>query len=185
MNIFSTAMQTLNQHWVLLVLAVVFLWKISTWKANIENRLSNTEKSLDVLSKNLDALSKKVDDLYSIIISKFGRSVEQADSPVTVTDYGKDLSGRINAEAVVDVYADNLYEETKGMNAYQVQEHCFIFCKEKLLNDLEKKDKAKFDNLSAVAFDEGIEIEKLMRIVGILLRDRVLSMKGKSHAEVD
>ncbi len=53
------------------------------------------------------------------------------------------------------------------------------------MNDLETEDKYQFDKMLQVAFDEGIDIEKITRVVGIALRDRVLQMEGKSHAEVD
>ncbi len=180
MSTFSTILQTLNHSWtwVLVALVVIAIWKVPTWKVSIEHRLSAVEKAVD-------GLSGKMDEVYSVIINKYGRAVDQAGSPVTLTEYGKELFARIDAEKIVDKYVDRLLQETKDMNAYQVQEHCFLFCKETLLADLEEQDKDSFEKISTVAFEEGIDLEKITRVVGISLRDRVLPMQGKSHIEVD
>ena len=187
MNISTLVQQALNQSWfwVVVVAGIWFLWKVPTWKAGIEHRLTNVEKSVDKLENSVDKLSGKVNEIYGIIINKFGRDVDQADSPVILSDYGKDLYNRIDAEKIVDRYAERLLQETKGMNAYQIQEHCFLFSKDNLLEDLEKNDKESFETVSDVAYMEGIDLEKIMRVVGIPLRDRVLSMQGKSYTKVD
>ena len=165
--------------WIFILGALVFIgWKASTWKANIEHRLSSVEKTMETFSG-------KLDEVYIAIIGRFGRAVEKSTSPVTLTEYGVELAGKIDAQKVVDAYADKLHRETENMNAYKVQEYCFSFCKEKLPDDLEQNDKTYFDKISNVAYEEGINIEKLTRVLGIKLRDKVLSMKGKSHAEID
>ena len=184
---FSTIMRALDgpSIWIVISLFAFFLWKASAWKTNVENKLSNVENGLSNIEKVVEKLSKKVDALYNIIMEKYGRSVDQASSPVTLSDYGKDIAGRIDVEKIVSVYADKLHRETKNMNAYQIQEHCFDFCNNKLVKDLEKKNKEFFEKLSEVAFADGVDIEKITRVVGIKLRDRVLEMKDIVHAEVD
>ncbi|WP_424946577.1 hypothetical protein [Candidatus Spongiihabitans sp.] len=188
MNI-NAIMQSFNLSswgWVAVVIAVIgVVWKISTWTTTVDNRLSGVEKIIEGLTKNVEGLTKKVDEVYRVIVMRHGRAIEKIDSPVTLSEYGQELFEKIDAEKVVDAYADKLHGDTQGMNAYKVQEQCFLFCKEKLLDDLEAKDKDQFDKISQVAFDEDIDIEKITRVVGIALRDRVLQMEGKSHTEVD
>ena len=188
MNI-NAIMQSFNLSswgWVAVVIAVIgVVWKISTWTTTVDNRLSGVEKIIEGLTKNVEGLTKKVDEVYRVIVMRHGRAIEKIDSPVTLSEYGQELFARIDAEKIVDAYVDKLHGDTQGMNAYKVQEQCFLFCKEKLLDDLEAKDKDQFDKISQVAFDEDIDIEKITRVVGIALRDRVLQMEGKSHTEVD
>ncbi len=180
-------MRSLNDPsvWIVIPLILFLLWKASAWKTNVENRLSNVENGLSNIEKVVEKLSKQVDALYNVIMEKYGRSVDQSSSPVTLSDYGKDIASRIDVEKIVSVYADKLHRETKNMNAYQIQEHCFDFCNNKLVQDLEKKNKEFFEKLYEVAFADGVDIEKIMRVVGIELRDRVLEMKGLLHTEVD
>ncbi len=176
----SSILQALNNPitWFFLVGLGFLFWKVPTWKAGIEYRLSGVEKSVN-------ELSRKADEIYSVLINKFGRAVDQAGSPVTLTQYGKDLFSQIDAEKIVNKYADKLLEETESMNAYQIQEYCFDFSRKDLLNDLEQHDKESFNKISTVASEEGIDLEKLTRVIGISLRDRVLSTQGKSPMEVD
>ena len=161
-----------------IIIAGIFLWKTATWKTTIENKLSS-------LSEKLSSLSEKVEKVYDVIINRFGHSVEQTSSPITLNNYGKDLSERIDSKTIVNKYVDLLYEQTKNMNAYQVQEHCFLFSKDELLPKLQETDKEYFDKISSVAFDDGIDIEKIARVIGIELRDRILSMHGKLQTEID
>ena len=164
--------------WIILGILVFFLWKVPTWKTNIENRLSAVEKAVD-------NLSDKMDEIYSVIIRQFGRTVEKIDSPVTLSEYGKELFDLVDAEKIVNGYAEKMYNETQGMNAYKVQDYCFTFCKEKLMDDLEANNKDQSEKMAVVAFDQGINMEKITRVVGIALRDRVLQMGGKLHTDVD
>ena len=160
MNI-NAIMQSLNLSslgWVAVVIAVIgAVWKISTWTTTVDNRLSGVEKIME-------GITKKVDEVYRVIVMSHGRAIEKIDSPVTLSGYGQELFAQIDAEKIVDAYADKLYGDTQGMNAYKVQERCFLFCKEKLLDDLEAKDKDQFDKISQVAFDEGIDIEKSLAL---------------------
>lgn len=180
MTTLTTLWRALESNYGLLVLVGMFYlgWKLSTWKSGIENRLSGVEKLVE-------RYIKKTDEIYTVIVGRFGRPVDQSTSPVTLTEYGTELSEKIDAQKIVDAYADALYREAENMNAYEVQEHCFAFCNSRLLDDLKKTDRAHFDKISNIAFEDGIQMEKLTRVLGLELRDRILQMKGKSHAEVD
>ena len=136
------------------------------------------------IETKLSEVSEKIDLVYEIIVNKFGHDVQQASGPVSLSDYGQKLSERIAAGRIVDEYAEELNERTKGTNAYQMQEQCFLFCEEDLLAKLQETDKQYFDEISNVAFEDGIEMEKITRVLGIELRDRVLSMRGRLHTEV-
>ena len=161
-----------------IVILGLILWKVSGWKATIDTWKTTVDA-------RFSELSGKIDNLYNIIASRFEHDVQQTSSPVTLTDYGQKLSERIAAGRIVDEYAEELNEKTKGMNAYQIQEKCFSFCETDLLKRLQETDKQYFDEISKVAFDDGIKLEKITRVIGIELRDRVLSMCGKLHTEVD
>ena len=179
MNNFITLLRDWEIPWIFgIALGVFLLWKVPVWKTSIEHRLTAVEKAVE-------DFSGKMNEVHSAIINKYGRAVDQVGSPVVLTEYGKDLYQKIDAEKIVNKYADRLLQETKNMNAYEVQEHCFGFCKEKLLGELKHQDEVSFEKISAVAYEEGIELEKITRVIGISLRDQVLSMQGKSHAEVD
>ena len=199
MNI-SSIIQSLDFPWIAIILFVAWLiWKVSSWKTTVDSRLTGVEEAIDRLEKavekvekavetlaqKVEHLSHKVDDVYRRVMDDSFRSVEKVDSPIALSDYGKELFDLIDAGKIVDVYAEKIYNETQEMNTYKVQEYCFTYCKEKLMEELEANDKEQSEKMAFVAFDQGINMEKIMRVVGIALRDRVLQMGGKLHAEVD
>lgn len=178
MTTLTTLWRALESNYGLLVLAGMFylVWKMSTWKGGIEHRLDNVEKTVE-------KYTEKTDEIYNIIVGRFGHGVGQTESPERLTEYGAELAGKIDARKIVDKYADAVYRETENMNAYQVQQHCFVFCRDPLMNDLEKVDRAYFDKISNLAFEEGLHLAEISYVLGLEMRDRVLQMREKSHAE--
>jgi len=213
MTTLTTLWRVLESNYGLLVLAGMFYlgWKMSTWKGGIENRLAAVERLVESSMAGVERLvedriagverlvenrmagverlveryTKKTDEIYTVIVGRFGGSVAKSDSPVRLSDYGADLSEKIDAKTVVDAYAEAVYCETDDMNAYEIQEHCFAFCNDRLLDDLKENHRAHFDKISNVAFEDGIEMKKLLYVLGLELRDRVFQMQDKSHDEVD
>ena len=206
MNI-NTIIQSLEnfQGIAILLVAVWLAWKVASWKATVDGRLTGVEKAIDriekavetltqrmdaltqrmdALTQRMDTLTHKVDDIYRWIMNDSFRSIEKVDSPIALSEYGKELFYLIDAEKIVNQYAEKMYNETQEMNAYKVQEYCFTYCKEKLMDELEENDKEQSEKMALVAFDQGIDMERITRIVGIALRDRVLQKGEKMYAEV-
>ncbi len=180
------------------ILGLTFLlfWKASTWKASMENRLSKEENSLGDLSAKVgkmetvpgkvaaldakvDSLADKVDMLCNGVFLYLKNGVEQSKSPTSWSTYGEQLSEKIDAGAVAAIYVERLHRLTTAMNAYQVQERCFAFCDHELMDDLEKTDRVLFDKISMTAYQNGIRMNNLTRVVGLHLRDKVLMMSGQ------
>ena len=104
---------------------------------------ANCRLQLESLDKRLTRVEERLDQLYDKIISLVGRNaITQSTSPLTLTDFGKKLSQKVNAEKLAERYADKLFNEIEGMNEYQIQEFCFKFAKEDLLEmkESERRD---------------------------------------------
>ena len=206
MNINTIIQSLANFHGLAILLVAVWLsWKVASWKSTVDGRLTGVEKAIDriekavetltqrmdaltqrmdALTQRMDTLTHKVDDIYRWIMNDSFRSIEKVDSPIALSEYGKELFYLIDAEKIVNQYAEKMYNETQEMNAYKVQEYCFTYCKEKLMDELEENDKEQSEKMALVAFDQGIDMERITRIVGIALRDRVLQKGEKMYAEV-
>ena len=135
-------------------------------------------KDLETLRKNASSILgvvKKVEKINETLINRYGRNVTRIDSPVSLSDYGIELSKKIDAPSIVTEYAPALTQKAKEkqMNMYQIQKNSFTLAKQ-ALEDLEKIDKKRFDGLANLAYEEGIEIESLIKILGLELRDEVL-----------
>ena len=125
-------------------------------------------KDLEPLRKNASSILdvvKKVEKINKTLISRYGRDVTRIDSPVSLSDYGIELSKKIDASSIVTEYAPGLTQKAKEkqMNMYQIQKSSFTTAKQ-ALEDLERMDKKRFDGLANLAYEEGIEIESLIKI---------------------
>ena len=73
----------------------------------------------------------------------------------------------------------------KEFNACQIQEYCFSFSREELLNELKEKQIERYNQIYDVVFNKGIDVERLTRVIVLELRDKVLSSLNKPHEEID
>ena len=125
------------------------------------------------------------DDIKEIFKRLPGEPVEKVTSPISLTDYGDKLSQLINASEIADIQITKVTKAVENFNAYQIQEYCFSFSKGDLLNELKENHADLYDKIHEVAFEEGIEVEKLTRVIALELRDKILSTLDKPHAEID
>ena len=151
-----------------------------SWKQTVDSELKRQENELDDLEKRFGRFEEKIDRLTELMISSFNdRRIIQSTSPLTLTDYGEELAEKANAEIIAERYAGQLFKEIENLNEYQIQEFCFDFTKQKLLEDLKTNDHEDFEVISRLAFNEGIEIDKVTRVIGLVLRDQLIKMKYK------
>ena len=174
---------------VLLVMMLISLgigiWKISAWKTTIENRLDNLNQRLDDKFSEVMGYIKDIKATINQMPNKV--NFIRGSSPLSLNQRGKELYEKINAPAIADKYTDELIKRAKerNMNTYQIQQDCFNFAFNEILKRLERDDKEQYDQLSDVAYNEGVQLEDLMQILGVILRDRVLEAVNKSHKETE
>ncbi len=174
--------------WVI-VGGAILLWRVSKWHSGIEHRIEKTETRLSGLETLTTGLSNKLDrigeDIKEIFKRLPGEPLERVTSPISLTDHGKNLSQKINAPKIAEMQIDKAVHAVKGFNAYQIQEYCFSLSREELLQELKENHIDLYNKIHEVAYDEGIDVEKLTRVIALELRDKVLSSLNKLHTEID
>lgn len=160
------------------ILALAFIVMFSCWAAIVSLKL----KDLEPIRKEASTIIRMIKDIHSYVMKQDHRSFISSKSPLSLTDEGKKLSERMNAQEIVQQYADKIKHE--DMNAYQIQEECLRFSGEDLLDKL-KESPNQFKKMSDIAYEEGVKIEELLHIIGILLRDEILKEHNYSHTEPD
>lgn len=118
------------------------------------------------LRELIAALEKRVRTLEANDIE-----VTQRSSPISLNEYGKSLSELVGAKALARNYAKEVVLSLPT-NSYRIQEACAHFAEQQLLDRL-TSDERSF--LETIAYEEGINIEKVLRVVGIELRDYFLA----------
>ena len=136
---------------------------------SIGNRVGTLERTTAILGRTTASVSKQIAGLS-------GQQYTEASSPMSLNTRGKELSKEMDAAGIASRYKAKLVDKAKSENGgpYQIQESCLDCAADEILRDLEEKDKTTYRHLTDIAYSEGVQVEVLMRIVGIVLRDQVL-----------
>ena len=187
------------EPWLIVVIASFLLWKVPVWKTKIEGRIEviefrmetiegrmeviegrmeKIEGRIEKIEGNLEKLESKFEKIIDILVEAVGQTLAKHSSPLTLTDYGIAIAEKIDADDIASEYAEKLYSDIQSFNAYQIQEYCFDYCRNKLLDHLKENSPHQYQTIHTVAFEEGLEIENITsRTIGIKLRDYLLAKK--------
>ena len=182
----------------LIITGVVFAlrstWKISAWKTNTDNRLNNLGQRVSNLEQRFSNLERSSEQRFSNLEQQYSKivgflagrendigslqgrgSLALGNSPVMLTDRGKRIAEMIDAYSVADRYLEDLVKRAKeeNMTPYQIQESCFFISFMRVENDLEENDKERLRKIGNVAYAENLHMFDLMRVLGLVLRDKV------------
>ena len=153
----------------------------SEWKGAVDTDRENFKKLMDEIRDDIKNINKRLEKIFHLL----PKPIEATTSPRSLTDYGKELSEKIGASEISDTILSEVTEQVKDFNAYQIQEHCFVFSKDELLENLKNDNPDIYKKIHDVAFEEGLEIEKLTRVIALELRDKILSDLNKHPSEID
>ena len=173
----------MEQYWAWIVVAILGLTitvggaiiKFSRWTAVVDADRNQFREFIREIRDDIKEIFKRLP----------GEPVEKVTSPISLTDYGKELSQFINASKIADIQITKVKKAVENFNAYQIQEYCFSFSKDDLVNELKANHADLYNKIHEVAFEQGIDVEKLTRVIALELRDKILSTLDKPHAEID
>ena len=152
--------------------------------SKLESKLDDLEP-LRINSTGLMRMMAQVEKIIAYLINSNHDPFLKQSSPVSLTEKGLEIANKINSEQLATKYVTRIRDEIQDMNAYQIQEHCFRFARNDLLDILEQEDKGSFDKISDLASEQGIQIDNILSVIGVNLRDETLKLVGKLHEEVD
>jgi len=155
----------------------------------IQSDHSGLSKSVDKMEKSVDEIRKDLSYLKgSIDVMKSGsiNSHMQSQSPVTLTAKGHEVAEEIKANEIIARTWNKIYEilemEISDKNAYDIQQ----FCIEGVSVEPEKFiDSAGLTTIKNYAFKQGNPLQLYTRMIGVIIRDKYLKIKGISIDEID
>ena len=153
--------------------------KVATLEKTTEdvvNKVATLERTTESVVNKVAILERTTAIVSRQIAGIGGQQYTEASSPMSLNNRGKELSKEMDAARIASKYKEKLVDKAKDENGgpYQIQESCFDYAANEILQDLEEKDKQTFRHLTDIAYNEGVQVEILMRIVGLVLRDQVL-----------
>lgn len=139
-----------------------------------------------IISYRMGRYSEKIDQLEKCNLNTRlstleGRQLTKRNSPVDLTENGNNVLNDSSGKSFID---DN-YNELKGKvesksptNSYDIQE----FSKHVIQ---EIQDDVRMDPVKEYLFKEGMEIQDIIEVLGIYLRNKILEEKHIAVGDID
>jgi len=100
-------------------------------------------------------------------------------SPIQLTDIGVRISTNIDAKSWAETTAKEMVKQTECMDSLQIQEESFK--RAKSFEPSESLEQKMRDS----AFQEGINLDRVRDVLGVVLSGRLLKLHGKNPDSID
>ena len=105
-----------------------------------------------------------------------GASIANSQSPLTLNDFGQEISQAFGAKAWAEAHMDDVREKVAGKSAYDIQQFCFDYVTENILT------KDELQRAKSITFENGTILLNVLRVLAFELRDLLLT---EGEVEVD
>ena len=138
---------------------IPYIYKFGKWKGQVDSDRTTFK----------DFMAEVRDDIKEIL-KRLPRATEGSASPIRLTDLGQRVSEEIGAASLAGELADQFRERLAGKEAFEIQEACLHFVE----HDYEPSEEV--DTLiGRAAYNNGLERRQVLRVIGLELRDILLS----------
>ena len=139
------------------------IWKIATWKANVDSDRSTFKSTLESFMKEIR------DDIKGMLSRLPPPSLVKTNSPLSLSDFGKKVAKDMDAYKWAAELAPSLIDEVKGMAPFQIDEFAAKYSQSRLTDYWEGV-------VAATAYDTGLSRDDIRVALHITLRDQLLSL---------
>lgn len=156
---------------------------IDTKIATIETKIDNLKETQNT---KVEHINQNIEWIKQLLTGKAELPFMQKHSPISFTEEGKILSDELQLQKLVDDNWDtilfNLEENIEGKNPYDIQLYC--------MNTAGFNSKVFFkneeiENIKTEAFKRGHNVEILLRMAGLIIRDKYFQAKEMDILEID
>ena len=155
--------------------------RIKTSHDTLDGSVGKIDKHIDEIRRDLSYLKGSID-----VYKSSAEPLTKAHSPISLTQKGMAVATELNAVEIIARNWDNIYgnleENVRNKNAYDIQEYCLMTAFVDPDNFFEKSD---IDTIKQYAFIHGAPLQEYTRLIGVLIRDKYLELKGINISEID
>ena len=139
----------------------------------MQKDITRIDGKVDVLTGKVDVITGQLEVIVPLVIQMAGKQSRGiGKSPQVLSPLGEELSEAIDAPRIVSENLDELREAVRfseQANPYDLQTACFA-----LENVYEMLRGEQAEKYKMTAFEKGIDIDLLDRVVAFVLRDRLI-----------
>lgn len=146
------------------------IFKAGVWKSKVDSGMSGAEKSMEGFRSEMRDFMREIRSDIKKIFNRLSPTTGSG-SPISLTELGEKVSREIDAPEWARRMAPAFLDEVKGRSPYSIQEFCMDFCTSKYKPDDDLKNR-----FEQCAFDNGIDLDSVLRVLGVELRDRLFEL---------
>ncbi len=149
--------------WVVLGLAVALVGaivKLARWTGRVDS-------SLDTLAKGIAEIRE---DIKKLLNGQASKTIDSA-SPLRLTEVGQKVSDILDVSSIAEGIVPLLREEAAGKLAYDIQELCFEYVRDKYEPGAEVDARIK-----QCAYENGLDRDEVLDVLAVVLRDKLLAL---------
>ena len=148
------------------------------WKGTVKAAIAR-------LTKEMETLTARVDRIYDLFLERGMRTTLESQSPLKLNELGNQIANELNLESLASIHVDAMAARTENLNVYEIQQACYKYVQKDLVTELTERYPDQFRDVSRMAYKHGIPREDVLQIIGILLRDKILQLRGYSQTDLD
>ncbi len=153
---------TLGISVTLVLAAIGFAFKFGKWYGEVNSDRSNFKEFMNEVGAKLDKIFEHLPPPSPLATG----------SPIRLTDLGQRISRETSAGKWADDEFEMILDKTQGKDEFEIQTIAF----EHALNF--EPSEELLARMRASAFDNGPKLEGVRQVLGVVLRDRILSERG-------
>ncbi len=163
-------------HWLLenpllagvVVSIVVMLITVGRWTQKVESAAKDFRSFMEKTFPDFqEEMRKALGDLSQRIPM---RTVRRG-SPLELTEFGRLISSRLEAEAWAAAVAKDLKDETAGCRPFEIDAACVAYIEQQMDPEFSRQ-------ISEVAYDVGVPEDGVLDVLRVVLRDELLRLHG-------
>ncbi len=131
-------------------------------------------KQIALIAQQVEANTNQIkvnDNRILDISSRLPSHIDINQSPLGLSELGKNVSNELNAISWADEFVTNVQDEVRGKDAYEIQMFCMNYV---MPDDRYTEEQRKV--MRKVAYDNGLYVDEVRRVIGYELRDKLLSI---------
>jgi len=160
----------MNEFWHISIISIivalgVLIWRGARWTGKIDT-------SIEGLRSDINQIKNDIKKIFERLPSP---KTANSGSPLQLTSFGKKISKEVGACLWAADHANELIDEARGKEEYEIFALCVNYVENKFGNDKELTH-----TVNVAAYGNGTETEQVLMVYRIELRDCILARLRES-----
>ena len=148
----------------LLILVITGIFKFGAWYGSVNTDRDAFKKFMESIDAKLADINLKLTDIWKAMADPVAKGA----SPVTLTELGQKLSGKLGAAEWAQQHTAEAHAETVGKPPFDIQEFCEGYVQ------MDRLTPVMQEQVKQIAYESGLSPGQVIRVLVIELRDALL-----------